>query len=59
MNTTQLELLFTSLFLICLGVFWLGKKKNVIVLKEIGKRGSIVTFILIVVNVFIRKDIFN
>ena len=60
MNENYIELLFILLFLMCLGVYWIGKKKGIDWARGLGKNGAIVLFIMIIVDiVFLRRDIFR
>lgn len=60
MNTIQIEFLFISLFGLCLGAYYIGKRKNINLLRCIGKNGAVVSLILIAVNaffIFVRRGV--
>jgi hypothetical protein len=50
MNTIQIELLFICLFGLCLGAYSVGKKKKINLVRCIGKSGSLVTLLLMVIE---------
>jgi hypothetical protein len=54
MNIIQLELLFIGLFGLCLGAYYIGKKKKKL-LRCIGKSGALVTILLMIVEAFIAS----
>jgi hypothetical protein len=59
MITKQLELLFILLFFLCVGVYYVGKKKKIDIIESVGKRGAIVLFVFIIVDIlFLRRDLF-
>jgi hypothetical protein len=55
MSTIQIELLFVGLFCLCLGVYYVGKKKKLNLVRCIGKNGALVSLFLIVVEGFIAS----
>jgi fucose permease len=60
MNITQVEVLLIGLFGLCLGAYYIGKKKKINLVRCIGKNGSIVTLVLLVVNglfIVVRRGI--
>jgi len=60
METIEIELLFILFLFVCLGAYLLGKKKNISLLRDVGKRGSIILFILIILEtVFLKRDVFG
>lgn len=59
METIEIELLFILFLLMCLGAYWIGKKNNLSLLRDVGKRGSIISLILILATIFLTKDIFS
>ncbi|MDD5193410.1 MAG: hypothetical protein PHF67_02375 [Candidatus Nanoarchaeia archaeon] len=48
MNIFSLELLFTFLVLFCVGAYYIGKKKNIVLLKSLGQRGFFVSLALLI-----------
>jgi len=59
MNTTQIELLFMALFGLGIGVYYIGRKKKNNLIRCIGRQGAIVSFILLIISLFVKKDLFN
>lgn len=55
MNTIQIELLFITLFGLCLGAYYIGKKKRIKLIRCIGKNGALVSLILIIVNAILAS----
>ena len=59
METIEIGLLILVLFA-CLGAYWYGRKKEIGLLRDVGRRGSIILFILMIVEaIFIKRDIFS
>jgi len=59
MIITEVSILFISFLFLCLGAYYLGKKKNLSLLRDVGRRGSIISLILLVATIFLTKDIFG
>jgi hypothetical protein len=60
METIEIELLFILFLFMCLGAYWVGKKNNLSLLRDVGRRGSIILFILIVIEtIFLKRDLFS
>lgn len=53
MTIISLELLFTFLVLFCMGAYYIGKKKNIVLLKSVGQRGFFISLALLVFETFI------
>ncbi|MFA5258955.1 MAG: hypothetical protein WC979_03495 [Candidatus Pacearchaeota archaeon] len=59
METMEIKILFIAFLFVCLGAYYLGKKKNLNLLRDVGRRGSIISLILLVATIFLTKDIFG
>lgn len=59
METIEIGLLILVLFA-CLGAYYLGRKKDINLLRDMGRRGSIILFIVILIeSIFIKRDLFG
>ena len=54
----MIETLFILLFIAGIGAYWVGKKKNIVLLKALGIRSSFVMFLMLIIYTWmnIRRD---
>ncbi len=58
MKTIEIGLLFILLFLACLGAYWVGRKKNLALVRGIGKNGAVLSFLVMLISailIFVRR----
>lgn len=49
METIEIELLFILFLFVCIGAYWVGRKKEISLLRCLGRNGSIVLGIIILI----------
>ena len=60
METLQVEILLGVFLGLCVLGYWIGKRKGIRLLRDVGRRGSIVLMILMVIEaVFLKRDLLN
>jgi hypothetical protein len=53
MNAIQIEVLLFIIFILCGGIYMLGRKKNIDLLRCLGKKGFLLSLVLIIAEGFI------
>ncbi len=53
MNAIQIEVLLFIIFILCGGIYLIGRKKNIDLLRCVGKKGFLLSLVLMIVESFI------
>jgi hypothetical protein len=53
MNIIQIEILLFIILIICGGIYMLGRKKNINILRCVGLKGFLISLVLIIVEGFL------